>query len=133
MANNYLYIFDGMLTEVLPEYSEVFPGIHITERYSSEFLSHCIIRTDEQLEAEGITTGMLYDAETDTFKEPPEPEPEPEPVPEPEPEPGQPTWTERIEALERENKTLQSQLEASIQSNQMLEDCLVEMAGIVYA
>ena len=53
--------------------------------------------------------------------------------PEPEPEPEQPTWTERIEALERENKTLQAQLEASIQSNQMLEDCLVEMAGVVYA
>ena len=53
-------------------------------------------------------------------------------APEPTPEPG-PTTEERLAALERENKTLQSQLEASIQSNQMLEDCLVEMAGIVYA
>lgn len=38
-----------------------------------------------------------------------------------------------IAALTKENKTLKAQLEASIQSNQMLEDCLVEMAGVVYA
>lgn len=35
--------------------------------------------------------------------------------------------------LETENKQLSSKLEASIKSNQMLEDCLVEMAEIVYA
>ena len=35
--------------------------------------------------------------------------------------------------LETENKQLSSKLDAAIQSNQMLEDCLVEMAGIVYA
>lgn len=40
---------------------------------------------------------------------------------------------ESIKSLEQENKLLKAQLEASIQSNQMLEDCLVEMAGIVYA
>lgn len=43
------------------------------------------------------------------------------------------TTEERLAELEKENKTLQAQLEASIQSNQMLEDCLVEMAGVVYA
>lgn len=40
---------------------------------------------------------------------------------------------ESLKNLEQENKVLKAQLEASIQSNQMLEDCLVEMAGIVYA
>lgn len=35
--------------------------------------------------------------------------------------------------LETENKQLTSKLDAAIQSNQMLEDCLVEMAEIVYA
>jgi hypothetical protein len=40
---------------------------------------------------------------------------------------------ESIKDLEQENKVLKAQLEASIQSNQMLEDCLVEMAGVVYA
>ncbi len=36
-------------------------------------------------------------------------------------------------ALVTENKQLTAKLDASIQSNQMLEDCLVEMAEIVYA
>lgn len=39
----------------------------------------------------------------------------------------------RITALEAENKQLTAKLEASIKVNQMLEDCLVEMAEIVYA
>ena len=43
------------------------------------------------------------------------------------------TGKERIDALEAENKELQAKLAAAIQSNQMLEDCIVEMAGVVYA
>ena len=50
-------------------------------------------------------------------------------VPEPEPEP---TVADRIADLEAKNKQLTSKLDAAIQSNQMLEDCLVEMAEIVY-
>ena len=133
----YLYINPEtqILMEILPEEDEQFPGIPITERYSQEYLNQCIIRTPTQIDEQGIVVGMQYDKEKDSWSVPPmpEPEPEPEPKPEPEPEPEQPTWAERIEALERENKTLQAQLEASIQSNQMLEDCLVEMAGVVYA
>ena len=56
-----------------------------------------------------------------------------EPTELPEPPAPQPTTEERLAELEQQNKTLQAQLEASIQSNQMLEDCLVEMAGVVYA
>lgn len=56
-----------------------------------------------------------------------------EPTEPPEPPTLQLTTEERLAALERENEALQSQLAASIQSNQMLEDCLVEMAGAVYA
>ena len=51
-------------------------------------------------------------------------------VPETEP---RPTVTDRIADLEAKNKQLTSKLDAAIQSNQMLEDCLVEMAEIVYA
>lgn len=136
MATKYLYInADNILSEIIPDFDPVFPEIPVTERYAPDFLAQCVERTDEQISSEGIELGMLYDAEADTFKPAPvpEPEPEPKPEPEPEPEPEQPTWAERIEALERGNKTLQAQLEASIQSNQMLEDCLVEMAGVVYA
>lgn len=35
--------------------------------------------------------------------------------------------------LRKQLKTTQSQLDASIQSNSMLEECLIEMAGVVYA
>ena len=35
--------------------------------------------------------------------------------------------------LQNENKTLKAQIRALTTSNQMLEDCLVEMAEIVYA
>ena len=49
-----------------------------------------------------------------------------EPRPEPEkPEPG-PTAEDRITALEAKNEALST-------SNQFLEDCIIEMAGIVYA
>ena len=50
-------------------------------------------------------------------------------VPETEPEP---TVADRIADLEEKNKQLTSKLDAAIQSNQLLEDCLVEMAEIVY-
>lgn len=35
--------------------------------------------------------------------------------------------------LQEDNKLLRAQLTASIQSNQTLEDCIVEMASVVYA
>lgn len=38
----------------------------------------------------------------------------------------EPTTEDRV-------KTLESQLKASIQSNALLEECLIEMAGVVYA
>lgn len=51
----------------------------------------------------------------------------------PVPPPLPPTVEERCAALEAENKQLTGKLDASIQSNAMLENCLVEMAGVVYA
>lgn len=40
---------------------------------------------------------------------------------------------EQNASLTKELSTTQSQLEASIQSNAILEECIVEMAGVVYA
>ena len=40
--------------------------------------------------------------------------------------PPEPTTEDRV-------KTLESQLKASIESNALLEECLIEMAGVVYA
>ena len=38
-----------------------------------------------------------------------------------------------VETLQDENKELQAKVKALTESNQMLEDCIVEMAEIVYA
>lgn len=40
---------------------------------------------------------------------------------------------DKLSALEAENKRLNAKLSAAIESNSMLEECLVEMAGVVYA
>lgn len=84
-------------------------------------------RSQEELPADFSADKYLYDGIKASISPAwSEPAQEPEYAPKPTPE-------ERLAALERENKALQSQLAASIQSNQMLEDCLVEMAGVVYA
>lgn len=54
------------------------------------------------------------------------------PDPEPEPEP-EPSVEDRVETLEAENTLLKAQIQAQSDSNDFLEDCIVEMATIVYA
>lgn len=66
--------------------------------------------------------GWLYDEGTGAFY------PECETAPS-----KQPTADDRIASLEAENKALAAKLSAAIESNSMLEECLVEMAGVVYA
>lgn len=39
----------------------------------------------------------------------------------------------RVESIESENKTMSAEIKAAIESNQMLEDCVAEMAEEVYA
>ena len=43
------------------------------------------------------------------------------------------TSEERIETLESDNALLKQQLKAASDQNDFLEDCIAEMAGIVYA
>lgn len=43
------------------------------------------------------------------------------------------TAEERIVQLEQDKAVMSAQLQAAIQSNSFLEECIVEMAGIVYA
>ena len=54
-------------------------------------------------------------------------------MPEPEPAPEPPTTEERLNSLESDNKLLKQQLQAASDQNDFLEDCIAEMAGIVYA
>lgn len=49
------------------------------------------------------------------------------------PPPPPPTIEERVTALESENDLLKQQIKAASDQNDFLEDCIAEMAGIVYA
>lgn len=44
-----------------------------------------------------------------------------------------PTREERVTTLESENDLLKQQVKAASDQNDFLEDCIAEMAGIVYA
>lgn len=55
-------------------------------------------------------------------------------IPEPELEPDpQPTTEERVAALEAENKLLKEQVSAQADQAEFYEDCIAEMATVVYA
>ena len=49
------------------------------------------------------------------------------------PPPPPPTIDERVTTLESENDLLKQQIKAASDQNDFLEDCIAEMAGIVYA
>ena len=54
-------------------------------------------------------------------------------MPEPAPEPEPPTTDERLEKLESENKLLREQVSAQADQVEFYEECIAEMAAIVYA
>ena len=59
-----------------------------------------------------------------TLTNKPEPQPEPEPTP---------AVDERVAKLESENKLLKEQVSAQADQAEFYEDCIAEMAAIVYA
>lgn len=79
-----------------------------------------IIYSDEAF-ANGIGAKPFYDGASIGSKYDP-----PEVIPEP-------TIDERVESLESENALLKAQTQALSDSNEFLEDCIAEMAAIVYA
>lgn len=78
---------------------------------------------------EGYGIGDSYDAASGAWAKAPAPEPEP-PVDPPEPEP---TLEERLVAAEDKSRRLEAKVKAQNESLAMLEECIVEMAGVVYA
>lgn len=98
-----------------------FPDVPITDRYTAETLQGCI----QVSEKTSVTLGDLWDPVAKKFVTPPVPAPLPDPDPNPD-LPPTPTTGKRIQQLE-------SKLTAAIESNNMLEGCVVDMAGVVYA
>lgn len=131
----YIYITDDFsVGAILAGEDPTFPDVPIEERFSADFLTKCVQVSDNVV----VESHMKYNPESGTFYVPaPPPPPSVEEKPDQPIDPGagetQKTYAEKLSALEAENKQLSSKLEASIKSSQMLEDCLVEMAGIVYA
>lgn len=131
----YIYINDDFsVGAILCGEDPAFPGVPIEERFSADFLAKCVQVGDDTV----IENGMKYDPESRTFYVPKPPAPpsvdeKPDQPVNPDAGETQKTYAEKLTTLETENKQLTSKLEASIKSSQMLEDCLVEMAEIVYA
>lgn len=141
--NYYAYVKNNTVLEVLTEYNDTFPNIPITKRYSDEFLSDCIECSSDVSAGDYYNgnnfigkppSGFRFDKITLSFVEIPieelsalPKESSPDNIEAPL------TLEERTTALEAENKTLKTQLAASAESTQFVEDCIAEMAAVVYA
>lgn len=88
----YVYVEDGIVREIIPEFNPVFPGIPITERYYAEFVNDLIPVSDDT----HVEQNWMYDSDTGAFNptenavwngESPEPEKET-------------TYAERLSAVE---------------------------------
>lgn len=83
-------------------------------------IENIIVADEEFASAIGAKEGYDGAAIGDTYS-PPAPPPPP------------PTIDERVTTLESENDLLKQQIKAASDQNDFLEDCIAEMAGIVYA
>lgn len=63
--NKYCNIKNNIVVAVEPEYVDIFPDIHITERFFKEFIDNCIIVDESVI----VIPGMIY--EDGVFKEAP--------------------------------------------------------------
>lgn len=126
----YVKMDRGTVCGIIYDDDPLLPGIPATSRYPVDYLNSLIIVPDNTAVYEGQ---IMNEDGLWVFPEPPSVEENPEQSIDPGAGESQKTYAEKLAALEEENKQLSSKLEAAIQSNQMLEDCLVEMAEIVYA
>ena len=87
------------------------------EIYDGETLINTIVADDDFITEYCEKNGF-------TYKKIPEPEPAPDPAP---------TTEDRVAALESENKTLKAQVSAQSEQMDFYEECIAEMASVVYA
>ena len=80
----YVYLENKTVSEIIPEFDQVFPDVSITERYDPDFVDKLLCLDD----GVAVEQNWVYDPDTNTFSPPPEPEPI---LQEAKPEPGLPT------------------------------------------
>ena len=107
--------------EFIKEEDEIFPGIPLSERYSKEFLDS-LVYVDDGIYLE---EGYAFNEETQSWEylDPPFEEYIGE----------ENSLNTRIEELESENKLLKSQVQVLSDQMDFYEECIVEMAEVVYA
>lgn len=117
--NKYLVMNDNIVVEIIPEYTDIFPGVPANQRYSAEFLSRCIA-VDENIQVE---VGQMYNGTTGEITTPPvieiqEPEAPPPNMME--------VFDEKIRNLEIANTKL-------AEENTLLTGCVMDLADVVFA
>ena len=95
---------DNMVVEIIPNYA-----LPIEKWYGEEFAKKCVEAPDD------ISYDMVYNVQTKTFTKRPEPMNE-----------------TSIQDLQQENKLLKAQLQAQTERSDFIEDCIAEMAGVIY-
>lgn len=68
----YIYLYNNMVAEIIPEIDPIFPEFTIEQRYSPEFLKKCI-KVDDTAD---VSVGMLYKDGKFVVVVPPEPIPD---------------------------------------------------------
>lgn len=123
----YVYVGeDSLVGSIIPDEDPIFPGIPVEQRYSAEFLKHCIPVDDDK----DVSCGMVYDG--GEFHNPTPDDDPSQPIPDDPPVEHQ-TYTEKLDSLTEENTLLKAQIKAQTDRSDFLEDCIAEMAMLVYA
>ena len=105
-------IENNVVVEIIPTYA-----LPVEKWYGTQFAASCKEVPDN------VEPNYVYDPKTDSYQPPVVEDPSAPP----------PTTEERVTALESENDLLKQQIKAASDQNDFLEDCIAEMAGIVYA
>lgn len=131
----YIYVNDDFsVGAILCGEDPAFPGVPVEERFSADFLAKCVQVSDDTV----IENGAKYDPESGTFYVPEPPAPpsvdeKPEQPVNPDAGESQRTYAEKLANLEKENKLLKEQVSAQADQAEFYEDCIAEMAAVVYA
>lgn len=68
----YIYLYNNMVAEIIPEIDPIFPEFTIEQRYSADFLKKCI-KVEDNVD---VSVGMLYKDGKFVVVVPPEPIPD---------------------------------------------------------
>ena len=101
---------NNVVVEIIPDYA-----LPVEKWYGRAFAEQCVDAPNE------VEQHWIYNPEIKTWTEP-----------KPESEPST-TTEDRVATLESENKALKAQISAQSEQMDFYEECIAEMASVVYA